>query len=70
MIRRKLIQVFTVFLSMSKFTISIFKNEKYHCYVGYKIYIKVRKKKYFLISNLVTALEKKCKQKQKNWVAT
>lgn len=54
---------------MSKFT-SFFKNEKYHCNVGYKIYIKVRKKKYFLISNLVTALEKKCKQKQKNWVAT
>lgn len=48
MIRRKLIQVFTVFLSMSKFTISIFKNEQYHCYVGYKIYIKVRKKKVFL----------------------
>lgn len=69
MIWRKLIQVFTVFLSMSKFT-SFFKNEKYHCNVGYKIYIKVRKKKYFLISNLVTALEKKCKQKQKNWVAT
>lgn len=69
MIWRKLIQVFTVFLSMSKFTISFFKNEKYHCNVGYKIYIKVRKKKYFL-SNLVTALEKKCKQKQKNWVAT
>lgn len=35
-----------------------------------KSILKLEKKKYFLISNLVTALEKKCKQKQKNWVAT